>query len=232
MFAAVSDGIVEMWLSEMHSDVRSLQPFYNEGSSRLDSYRSMVDAMLAEVRLGRKVCGAFYGHAGVFAWAPHKAIEIAHREGYAAHMEPGISAEDCLYADLGLDPGRYGCQHFEASQILLYERRIDLSAYVVLWQVGVVGDESLTRFATGPEYRKVLVDFLIGQGYPRDHEIVIYRAPTLPIEAPKIERIPLSALAEVSFNPQSTVVLPPAHSLKPNAAIRAQLAALSGEVRL
>ena len=116
--------------------------------------------MLAEVRAGKRVCGAFYGHPGVFAGVPHEAIEQARREGYDAHMEPGVSAEDCLYADLGIDPGRYGCQHFEASQLMLYRRRIDPSAYLVLWQVGVAGDRSLMRFATGAEYRQVLVDVL------------------------------------------------------------------------
>ena len=101
VFAATSDGIVELWLAKMNPDVRSLQPFYREGKSRAETYREMVAAMLAEVRAGKRVCGAFYGHPGVFAGVPHEAIEQARREGYAAHMEPGVSAEDCLYADLG-----------------------------------------------------------------------------------------------------------------------------------
>jgi hypothetical protein len=109
----------------------------------------------------------------VFAWAPHKSIEIARSEGYAAHMEPGISAEDCLYADLGIDPGKFGCQHYEASQLLFYERRIDPTAYLVLWQVGLIGDQSLARFSTGPAYRQVLVDVL-ARDYPLEHEVIIY----------------------------------------------------------
>jgi precorrin-2 methylase len=111
VFLAVSDGIVEKWIEAMHPDVRSLQPLYAENKSRSKTYREMVGAILAEVRAGKKVCAAFYGHPGVFAWAPHEAIRLARREGYAAHMEPGISAEDCLYADLGIDPGAVGCQH-------------------------------------------------------------------------------------------------------------------------
>ena len=31
VFAALSDGIVEMWLEQMHPDVRSLQPYYARG---------------------------------------------------------------------------------------------------------------------------------------------------------------------------------------------------------
>ncbi|HTD28145.1 MAG TPA: SAM-dependent methyltransferase, partial [Xanthomonadaceae bacterium] len=70
VFAAVSDGIVELWLAEMHPDVRSLQPLYHEGTSRTQTYRKMVDSMLTEVRAGKRVCGVFYGHPGVFAWPP------------------------------------------------------------------------------------------------------------------------------------------------------------------
>ena len=150
VFAGLSDGIVELWLQRMHPDVRSLQPYYREGKSRLKTYREWVELMMTEVRAGKRVCGVFYGHPGIFAWSPHKAIAVARAEGFVAHMEPGISAEDCLYADLGIDPGRFGCQHFEASQLLFYERRIDPAGYLVLWQLALVGDRSLGRFLTGP----------------------------------------------------------------------------------
>lgn len=225
VFAAVSDGIVELWVSEMHPDVRSLQPYYSEGTSRMHTYRKMVDVMLAEVRAGKKVCGVFYGHPGVFAWPPHKAIEVARSEGYRAHMEPGISAEDCLYADLGIDPGKVGCQHFEASQLLFYERRIDPTAYLVLWQVGVAGDQSLARFSTGAAYRQVLVDVL-ARDYPLDHEIIVYKAATLPIHQPRIEKIALGKLPEADITLHDTVVIPPASALLPNHSIRERLNAL------
>lgn len=225
VFAVMSDGIVEKWLSEMHADVRSLQPLYREGKSRAQTYREMVDAMLSEVRAGKRVCGAFYGHPGVFAWAPHKAIEIARHEGFRAHMEPGISAEDCLYADLGIDPGKFGCQHYEASQLLFYKRRLDPSAYLVLWQVGVVGDQSLARFSTGKAYRQVLVDVLARQ-YPLGHEIIVYRAPTLALDRFVITRLPLSELAQIEMDPQATVVIPPAQSLQPDQEIRQRLTVL------
>lgn len=225
VFAALSDGIVEMWLQRMHTDVRSLQPYYQEGKSRMQTYRQWVDLMMTEVRAGKQVCGVFYGHPGIFAWSPHKAIEVARAEGFKAHMEPGISAEDCLYADVGIDPGRFGCQHFEASQLLFYERRIDPTGYLVLWQVGLVGDRSLARFETGAAYRQLLVD-LLSQDYPFDHEVIIYRGATLPIEKPRIRRIALRDLPHVPLTTEETVVLPPAETLKPNLAIQERLKAL------
>jgi len=222
VFAALSDHVVEIWLQRMHPDVRSLQPYYAEGKSRMKTYRQWVDLMMTEVRAGNRVCAVFYGHPGIFAWSPHKAIEVARAEGFDAHMEPGISAEDCLYAELGIDPGRFGCQHFEASQLLFYERRVDVTGYLVLWQVALVGDWSLTRFETGPAYRQVLVD-LLSRDYPLDHEVIIYRGATLPIEKPRIQRIALSDLPGTTLTAEQTIVLPPAAPLKPNLAMRARL---------
>jgi hypothetical protein len=225
VFANLSDGIVELWLQKMNADVRSLQPYYQEGKSRMQTYWQMVEAIMTEVRAGKRVCGAFYGHPGVFAWAPHKTIEMARSEGYAAHMEPAISAEDCLYADLGIDPGNFGCQHFEASQLLFYQRRIDPTAYLILWQVGLVGDQSLARFSTGPAYRELLVEVLARE-YPLTHEVIIYRCATLPIQQPRMERVALGDLPKADIGMPDTVVVPPARALQPDTAMRARLAAL------
>jgi precorrin-6B methylase 1 len=225
VFAGVSDGVVELWLQRMHPDVRSLQPFYREGKKRIETYRQMVEAIMTEVRAGKRVCGVFYGHPGVFAWAPHKSIELARSEGYRAHMEPGISAEDCLYADVGIDPGTYGCQHFEASQLMYYQRHIDPSAWLVLWQAGLAGDQSQTRFATGAAYRQVLVDVL-AQDYPLEHEVIIYRAATLPIQSPRIERVTLGRLPQADVGMADTLAIPPARKMQNNPEIRARLAAL------
>jgi len=225
VFAALSDHIVELWLQRMNKDVRSLQPYYGEGKSRMKTYREWVDVMMAEVRSGKRVCAVFYGHPGIFAWSPHKAIEVARAEGFQAYMEPGISAEDCLYADLGIDPGRFGCQHFEASQLLFYEHRINPAGYVVLWQTALVGDWSLTRFQTGAPYRQVLVDRL-SRDYPLDHEVIIYHGATLPIEQPHVKRVMLRDLPGITLASQETVVLPPAVPLKPDLAMRERLAEL------
>jgi uncharacterized protein YabN with tetrapyrrole methylase and pyrophosphatase domain len=213
VFGAVSDPLVELWLQRMHADVRSLQPYYAEGKSRHDTYREMTAAMLAEVRAGRQVCGAFYGHPGVFAKVPHKAIAQARAEGFEAHMEPGVSAEDCLYADLGIDPGDVGCQHFEASQFMFYRRRIDPSAYLVLWQVGVAGDRSVRRFGTGRAYRRLLVERL-AEDYPTGHVATLYEAATLPIVAPRMERVPMWRLVDADLHMHTTLVLPPAIGLQ------------------
>ena len=231
VFGLVSDAIVELWLQEMRPDMRSLQPYYAEGKRRTDSYREMIEAMLGEVRAGKRVCGVFYGHPGVFAQVPHHAIAQARAEGFDAQMQPGISAEDCLYADLGIDPGTVGCQHYEASQLMFYERRLDPSAYLILWQIGVAGDRSLARFSTGAAYRQLLLELLASEGYPADHEVVIYEAATLPISVPRMERIPLSGLIDAELKLQSTLVVPPARPMRRRETMLARIAALDAAMR-
>jgi uncharacterized protein YabN with tetrapyrrole methylase and pyrophosphatase domain len=225
VFVAVSDPIVELWVQQLHPDVRSLQPCYAEGKSRHRTYREMVDAMLAEVRAGRRVCGAFYGHPGVFAKAPHDAIAQARAEGFDATMEPAVSAEDCLYADLGIDPGRVGCQHYEASQLLFYRRVLDPSAYLVLWQVGIAGDRTYKRFATSPAHRQLLVDRLL-ETYPADHAVIVYEAATLPITAPRMDTVALRDLAATPLHMHSTLVVPPSAPLQRDDAMLARIEAL------
>lgn len=95
--------------------------------------------MLREVRNGLDVVGAFYGHPGVFVNPSHRALAIAKSEGYRAKMLPGVSAEDCLFADLGIDPANPGCLTYEASDFLLREKPLNIYCHLVLWQVGCIG---------------------------------------------------------------------------------------------
>ncbi|WP_119718414.1 SAM-dependent methyltransferase [Cognatilysobacter tabacisoli] len=229
VFTLLSDALVELWVQQLRPDATSLQPFYDEsqreGQSRRDSYRGMVDAILAPVRAGKRVCAVFYGHPGVFASVPHRAIAEARAAGFEAGMEPGISAEDCLYADLGIDPGSVGCQHYEASQFMFYQRRIEPSAYLVLWQVGIAGDRTLRRFATGPAYRRLLVERLC-RDYPPEHRVIAYEAATLPIVAPRAEGMALSALVEADLRLETTLVVPPAMPMQRDDAMLARVAQL------
>jgi hypothetical protein len=171
------------------------------------------------------VVGAFYGHPGVFAMPPHKVIETAKSEGYAAHMVPGISAEDCLYADLGVDPGTVGSQHFEASQFMFYQRNIDPSAYLILWQVGIAGDKSAAKLSTGKAYRQVLVE-LLNEYYPNEHKVALYECPTVAMSKTRIEWIPLGDLVDAELSLITTMLVPPSQKLEKNQQIMDRLALL------
>ena len=172
------------------------------------------------------MCGAFYGHPGVFAGVPHRAVALAREAGYEAIMEAAVSAEDCLYADLGIDPGTVGCQHFEASQFMFYRRVIDTSAFLVLWQVGVAGDPSLMRFSQDAALLDVLVELLRSQ-YPARHEVIVYEAATLPQAGHRALRLPLEGLPSAALTLASTLVVPPCSPMVPNMEVRARIRAMT-----
>ncbi len=229
VFCNMSNKYVEEWVMSMNDNVISLQTYYSEGKDRTLTYKEMVAAMMQAVRNGKRVVGAFYGHPGVFAWAPHKVIEQAKSEGFDAAMLPGISAEDCLFADMGIDPGRVGCQHMEASQLMLYERTLDTAGYVILWQVGVAGDLSRGQFLSSTQHRDVLQEVLLDY-YPAEHRIALYEAKVLPIDELRIEWIRLEQLANTRIEQHSTLVIPPSRQLTKNVSRRALLKALAPTV--
>lgn len=228
IFSLMSTGITDRWVEEMHKDVRSLQPYYQEGKNRNITYNEMVEAILTEVRLGKTVVAVFYGHPGVFSCASHRAINQATKENFAAHMEAGISAEDCLYADLAIDPGKTGCIHYETSQFMFYQRNIDPAAHLILWQVGLAGDKSLEKFSTGKAYRQVLVDLLL-ETYPSDHQVILYQAKVLPIDTMRAESITLINLVEAELFMHTTLVIPPCEKMKTNQEILDKLAIIEQE---
>src|SRR5689334_15248601 len=101
----VADLIAERVIKELSPSAESLTVLYGEGKQRGETYHAMVDRILDSVRGGQRTCVVLYGHPGVFAYPGHLAIERARDEGYPATMLPAVSAEDCLFADLGIDPG-------------------------------------------------------------------------------------------------------------------------------
>lgn len=218
--------IMEEWISLMNKDVRSLQGLYGENKDRRITYREMLEAIMQEVREGKQVVGAFYGHPGVFARVPHQAVNQARKEGYRARMEPGISAEDCLYADMGIDPGDYGCQHYEASQVVFYERRLDPSAYLILWQIALAGDISIAKRLSSKEEREVLVR-LLSNDYPLSHRVALYECPTLITDNVRIDWITLGELPEADLTPVTTLVVPPAKKMQAAINIRDEINALN-----
>ena len=205
----VADYLTLEWLESLVPGFENLADAYAVGKSRDLTYEEMTARVLAPVRRGKRVAAIFYGHPGVFAHSPHEAVRRAREEGHEARMLPGISALDCLFADVGIDPGAVGCQEWEATDFLLRKRRFDSCSGLVLWQIGVVGVVDYREEALwSREGLGVLAERLL-ETYPATHEVVVYEASTLPVVPPKILRLPLSKLAQADVTAISTLYVPP-----------------------
>ena len=175
---------------------------------------------MAAVHSGHRVCAIFYGHPGVFVQPSHMAINRVRAEGYDADMLPGISTEDCLVADLGVDLSQSGYQCFEASNFLICAKLPDVAAALILWQIGVIGQVKCgVGRADGLE---ILTERLL-TFYPPFHEVAIYEAATLPVCDTVVRRTPLSSLPNCPVSPISTLFIPAAHEPSLDAEMLARL---------
>jgi hypothetical protein len=207
----VSEPLTRDWLLELRPDAEDLSRFYADGKDRRITYEEMVEAILEPVRDGKTVAAAFYGHPGIFVSPSHEAVKRARREGHRAVMQAGISAEACLYADLGIDPAEYGCLSFEASEWLVFGHKLDPSCAVILWQVDCVGDASYQSEGYDGQHVPLLVESLL-RYYDADHLAYLYHAPVLPIGRPKIWPVKLGELYETlrRHRTAGTLFIPPA----------------------
>jgi uncharacterized protein YabN with tetrapyrrole methylase and pyrophosphatase domain len=208
-FYLVGEPATRLWLETQHPRAESLHDVFWEGRPRQPAYDEIIDRLLVPLREGSDVCAAFYGHPGVFVYSSHEAIRRARAEGFEARMLPGISAEDCLFADLEVDPAADGCQSFEATDFLVRERVFDPHSALVLWQIGSLGVITYhLRDLWNADGLGYLVDVL-ARHFPQDHPVVVYEASHYPICEPLIQRVPLSSLTGCTITTHSTLWIPP-----------------------
>ena len=209
----VAEPATRRWLETQHPRAESLQDAFWEGRHRPDAYEEVVERILAPVRAGERVCVAFYGHPGVFVHPSHEAIRRAREEGFAAQMLPGVSAEDCLFAELEVDPALRGCQSFEATDFLVRHRRADPGAALILWQIGALG---VTTYSTKPLWNSGGLALLVEElrrTYPATHPVVVYEASLYPVCDSLIQRVPLAEIERTRVSTYSTLYVPPAHQV-------------------
>ena len=209
VYMGIMNKIGEHVVTNINPNSVSLDDLYQEGKSRAVTYSQMADRIVQSVEEGKKVCVAFYGHPGVFVTPSHEAIRRVQALGLEAKMLPGVSAEDCLIADLGIDPSRFGCQSYEATQFLFRDYRIDPHMTQIIWQIGLAGEATLSVLdANHSESGLAMLTDILSEHYPDDHELIIYEAATLPLCEPKIQKVLLRELPFAKPTLISTLVVP------------------------
>lgn len=203
----VADAATERLILKINPDAESLYPFYGEGKPRKETYKQMIERTMECVRSGKQVCVAYYGHPGIFVHPSHKSIEIARKEGYAARMLPAVSSLDCLFCDLGFDPST-GCQVYEATDLLLRKRKLDIFSHVIVWQVAAVGDLGFSFKGFDCRHVPSLTEYLLTH-YPKNHEVTIYEAAQFSICNPVINTFRISDLPNQKLSGISTLYIPP-----------------------
>jgi hypothetical protein len=221
VFYLLAEHTAEAWFKRLSANTHSLRRHYAVGRARRETYERMVEEILGAVRNDKNVCAAFYGHPGVFASPSHEAVRRARAEGFPATMLPAVSAEDCLFADLGVDPGESGCQSYEATDFLLRRRTFDTSVPLILWQVAFIG---ITSAPVAPNAHGfgVLVDYLL-TFYADTHPAIVYQASPYPVGPASIGEFTLGNVRQAELDGMSTLYLPPSAEVPEDAEMRTLL---------
>ena len=205
----VNEDNLKTWINRESKEAESLEPIYFNYPKRIDAYHHLTLHIVNEYRRVKNLCVVFYGHPTVFADSALNAVKIIKAENGKASVLPAVSAMDCLFSDLQIDPGEHGCFSIDATELLLYERSIDVASHLILWQVAGLAshDMQLTK-------KLVVLEDYLRNYYPSQQLVCIYEAAILPSLKARVEWIKLDALCQTEIKPMSTLYVPPATKMK------------------
>jgi hypothetical protein len=191
----------------LNANARSVDYLYAADKDRRRTYDEMAEVFVEPARRGARVCAVLYGHPGVFGLPAHLAVERARAEGIPARMLPAVSSLDCLFADLGIDPGSSGLHCCEATGFLQRQPPVDLRATLVLLQPGMLGEYGGEPTPGVAKLFRQLLEHLRDL-YGEEREAVLYTASSYPGVAPTVHRFPLRQLDVPTPDPAATLCIP------------------------
>ncbi len=209
LFYLSNNPVEQEWLSEINPNAESLNTAYFSSNNRLSCYKKIQKKILASLKDYNKVCVAFYGHPSMLVIPGLASIKEAKKLGYRTTILPAISSENCLYADLLINPGAGGACSFDASDFIFNNKNHDPTSHLILWQTGAIGIKSHVRPHHDQAKGLTLLKHKLLQKYPDNHKITVYEAAQLPSYNPRIESIVLENLEKANITSLSTVYVPP-----------------------
>ncbi|HAT1815655.1 SAM-dependent methyltransferase [Legionella pneumophila serogroup 1] len=200
----VNEDILKQWIQREAKNSESLDSIYFSSDKRIEAYQALTNHIIEEYLKVSTLCVVFYGHPSIFADSALNAVREIKKNSGEAIILPAVSAQDCLFSDLEIDPGDQGCFSIEATELVLFERNIDIYGHLILWQVANFGriDGEQTNTLS------ILKDYLYGY-YPADYSICLYEAPSLPTYRPRIDWIQLCKLDQAVISSITSVYIPP-----------------------
>ncbi|KTD01950.1 methylase [Legionella geestiana] len=200
----VNEDNLKAWIQREAKEAESLEPAYYSSQKRIDAYHQITTHIVNEYHKVKNLCVVFYGHPSVFAESALNAVKKINAANGHAILLPAVSAMDCLFSDLQIDPGDQGCYAIDATELLIYERSVDVHAHTLLWQIANLGMADTNQ----SQKINVLCDYL-HDFYPEDYQVCLYEAAILPTQKPRIKWLLLKDLVQVAINPVSTLYIPP-----------------------
>jgi len=204
----INEPAMQEWIQQNSKSHESLFNQYSKNTLREKNYEAIAEYIVETAKHLSSLCVVVYGHPTVFVQPSIIAANLARKNNDNVTILPGISSEDCLFADLEINPGDCGCASYEATDLLLHKRAFDTSSHLIIWQPYVIG--LLARpVEHDPKQGLILLTELLLEKYNPDHNVTLYEAAQYPMFEPKITRIPLKDLPDSKVNGLTTLYIKP-----------------------
>lgn len=209
----LNEPAIKHWISKTAKKYISLDNTYFSTSLREDAYNKIADQVLDCLLDYDDVCFIIYGHPTIFSSITAEIKKRIKSNGVNLQVMPGISAMDCLFADLNIDPGMYGMKSYDASEFILYDQVFSATSHLILWQISIIGKSEIVKddeinINKQKKAIEILTSKLI-QHYPFDYNIVLYIASQYPGSNFKVIHLKLNELIKTHIPRLATLYIPP-----------------------
>jgi len=193
----VNEPLLEIYIKKLAKLSETLETVYFKSELREKVYNNIAKKIHKELEKFDSICVVIYGHPCFFSTPGLLALSYL-ENSIKTVVCPAISAQDCLYADLRFDPASGGMQTFDATEYLLYDKLIDTSSHIVIYQISMVGNLCLPTSKVNMEaiifIKKKLLNI-----YGKGKKAFIYESALYPRNNPTIIEFYLDDLDKQKF---------------------------------
>ena len=207
----LNEPAIKKWVEDNSNKAYSLDAIYFSNEKRKDSYSRIEKEVEFFLERYDHVCFVTYGNPVFFSSFTSNIVNSLKKKEINIEIMPAISALDCLYADLAIDPSEQGLQSFEATSFLLNDQNFSTDTPLVIWQVGVIGITDIIKQETDLRKRAKYIDLFIDkltQSYSPSHECYHYVASQYPGVQSNVVKLTLNDLRLFDVDRLATLFIP------------------------
>lgn len=201
--------VLKQHIEKLCNNSESLNKLYFSSDCRRLVYSKIEEKIIVELNVNQTVCFIVYGHPTYLVQVSQSIVTKANELDHDVHILPAISSLDCLFSDLQLNFGDFGLQVFEATEMVLHDRVIDVMSHVVIHQVGALGFSGhFDKLSNQKKAKQLLMKFLF-KFYDRNCQVILYEAAQYPGKAAKIDGFNLFDLPAYELSSIATFYIAP-----------------------
>lgn len=167
---------LQLDLEAINPQTEDLDRLYSRAGNNIHIYDEIAQHVVRAAHQFPPVALVLDGNPMFFSDISWKTIALAHADGLRVEALGAVSCIDILPTQLGFEPGNLGMQIFEATQLVLYNLRINPYLSTLVMQAGEFGQRTIIRNVTQKPERYALLAQHLGKFFPQDHPAIFIRS--------------------------------------------------------